>query len=106
MVIGDFALGVRVGPGVRLPRLSALYANKRRWKLPEQNAEDEEKGDGIWRSNFASLSPVEDKVIAVLEDQAARGQVLKLSETEAREKVPRSCGCVLGWRRSHRESTL
>ena len=34
--LGDFALGVRVGPGARLPRLPALYAAKRRWRLPEQ----------------------------------------------------------------------
>ena len=33
--LGDFALGVRVGPGARLPRLPALAA-KRRWRLPEQ----------------------------------------------------------------------
>ena len=74
--IGDFALGVRVGPSVRLPRLPALYSKKRRWKLPEQNAEDEERDagvHGVWRSNYTSLPPMEDKVIAVLEDQTARG---------------------------------
>ena len=101
----DFALGVRVGPGVRLPRLPALYAKKRRWKLPEQNTEDEEREadtDGVWRSNYASLPPMEDKVIAVLEDQATRGQVLKLSETEARHKFPGLVVASLGAQRKEK----
>ena len=58
--VGDFALSVRVGPGVKLPRLPALHSKKRRWKLPEQNADDEEgeaEGDRLWRSNYASLLP-------------------------------------------------
>ena len=74
--VGDFALGVRVEPGVKLPR------------LPADDEEGEAEGDGVWRSNYASLLPMEDKVTAVLEDQASRGEVLKLSETEARERFP------------------
>ena len=34
--IGDFASGVRVGSGARLPRLPALYARKKRWRIPKQ----------------------------------------------------------------------
>ena len=37
VVLGDFACGVRVGPGVRLPRLPALYPAKRKWSFPEQS---------------------------------------------------------------------
>ena len=34
--IGQYASGVRIGPGVRLPRLPALYKRKKKWRLPEQ----------------------------------------------------------------------
>ena len=34
--IGKFARGVKVDPGVRLPRLPALHRPKRRWKLAGQ----------------------------------------------------------------------
>ena len=37
VAIGSFAEGVRVGPGVRLPRLPALYKAKKMWRLPEQS---------------------------------------------------------------------
>ena len=32
--LGAFAVGVRLGPGVRTPRLPALHAKKRRWEAP------------------------------------------------------------------------
>ena len=79
-----FARGVRVGPGSRLPRFPALYAKKKRWQLPEQRYPEDPDGnpnvgESVWRSNYSSLGPLEDKVREVLEDQATRGQVLKLS---------------------------
>ena len=91
--LGIFARGVRVGPGVRLPRLPALYAKKKRWQLPEQRfPEDPDVAnydeDSVWRSNYSSLEPLSDKVREVLEDHANRGQVLKLSEDEARKRYP------------------
>ena len=62
-----------VGPGSRLPRLPALYAKKKRWQLPEQrHPEDPDgfpnDGESVWRSNYSSLGPLEDKVREVLED--------------------------------------
>ena len=36
VALGSFSPGVRVGPGIRMPRLPALYKPKRRWRLPEQ----------------------------------------------------------------------
>ena len=36
VLLGDYAQGVRVGPGIRIPRLPALFRRKRRWRLPEQ----------------------------------------------------------------------
>ena len=50
-MIWDFPLGVKVGPGARLPRLPALHRPKRRWKLagqgnPEENLEAGVRGAG------------------------------------------------------------
>ena len=50
--LGDFSRGVRVGPGVRLPRLPALYQRKKKWRLPDQGdpsgyLEDEIVGDPL-----------------------------------------------------------
>ena len=34
--LGEYAQGIRVGPGVRMPRLPALYKQKKRWRILEQ----------------------------------------------------------------------
>ena len=99
--LGDFACGVRVGPGVRLPRLPALYPAKRKWRLPEQSnpldhLEGDAGGESAWRRNYTSLQELSDKVVDVLEDQARRGQVLKLSEPEARARFPNLVVASLG----------
>ena len=91
--IGSFARGVRVGPGARLPRLPALYAKKTSWRLPEQyNAldyqEERAASEGVWRRNYSTVQGLADKVEAVLDDHAVRGQVLRLTETEARTRYP------------------
>ena len=69
--LGDFAVGVRVGPGARLPRLPALYDAKRRWRLPEQNdplvyQEDKSATEGVWNQNYKSLLGWTEEVLAVL----------------------------------------
>ena len=91
--VGDFAAGVRVGPGVMLPRFPPLYRRKRKWRLPEQAGPrdylDEHKvAASAWQQNYKSLEPLEDKVLAVLEDQHTRGQLLKYTEEEARAQYP------------------
>ena len=93
VTLGEFARGVRVGPGARLPRLPALYKPKTRRRLQEQaNAQDYLDGaigeETTWRKNYASVECLSDKVVEVLRGQAARGQVLILTEREAREKYP------------------
>ena len=100
--IGDFAKGVRVGPGVRMPRLPALYKRKKKWRLASQAdlrnyLEDEEAGgEHTWRRNYSSLDELSDKVIDVLEDQSKRGQILKLSEAEAKRQYPNLVVASLG----------
>ena len=91
--LGEFAVGVRVGPGARMPRLPALYKAKKKWRLASQAnsqdyLDDEEATEGKWRRNYSSVSQLADKVIEVMEDQTARGQLIKLSEAEARRQYP------------------
>ena len=95
------AEGVRVGPRARLPRLPAQYARKKKWRLPEQAdpldyQEEKCSTERIWRRNYASVSELTDKVLAVMEDQAERGQVLKFTEREARERYPNLVVASLG----------
>ena len=99
--MGGFAFGVRVGPGVRIPRLPALYKPKRRWKLqgqpdPLDHLEDAVIGDPDWRRNYSTLDDLSEQVTTVLEDQAERGQVLRLTEEEARKKYPHLVIASLG----------
>ena len=87
--VGDFALGVRVGPGARRPRLPALYRPERRWDMagqgnPEEYLEVEHDPETVWRSNYPTVSELAEKVEDVLEDQVRRGQVLKHTEEEAK----------------------
>ena len=105
--IGDFASGVRAGPGARLPRLPALYARKKRWRLPKQMdpldyLEDHSANDAVWRLNYSSLEEHSDSVLEVLVDQANRGQVLRLSEEEARRRYPNLTVASLGARKKEK----
>ena len=42
----------------------------------------------VWRRNYSTLQPLEQQVLDVMHDQATRGQVLVLSETEAKLRYP------------------
>ena len=93
MGLGEIVQGVRVGPGTRLPRLPALYKPKKKWRLASQadaldyleHAPDKE---GVWRRNYSTLQAFEQQVQEVMYDQAARGQIIVLSEKEAKQKYP------------------
>ena len=96
VAMGDFASGVRVGPGVRMPRLP-----KRRWKLQGQSdpldyLEDAVVGDPDWRRIYSTLDDLSEQVTTVLEDQAERGQVLRLTEEETRKNYPHLVIASLG----------
>ena len=93
-----------MGPGVRLPRQPALYHAKRKWRLPEQADPEEylaetQMDEAIWKRNYSSLTEFSDKVLSVMEDQASRGQVLKLTEAEARSRFPNLVVASLGAQR-------
>ena len=71
--LGKFALGVRVGPGVRMPRLPALYRPKRRWRLASQTdpldyLEEDASTETTWRRNYASISELTEQVVDVMEE--------------------------------------
>ena len=101
--LGDFSLGVRVRPGARLPRLPALYPAKKRCRLTEKsdprNYLEQVNTVSMWRTNYASLDAFSDKVSSVLEDQTTRGQVIKMTEQEARQRYPDLVVASLGAQR-------
>ena len=78
IAIGQFAGGVRVGPGARILRLPALYKRKRKWWLNEQadSLDEDTGGDCVWRRNNCAVAELSDKVTAFLDDRTDRGKVL------------------------------
>ena len=68
-----------------MPRLPALYKQKKKWRLasqadPQNYLEEEETGrEHTWRRNSASLHEPSDMVIGAMEDQTRRGQIIKLT---------------------------
>ena len=74
-----------------MPRLPALYKQKKKWRLASQadsqNYFEEETGrEHTWRRTYASLNELSDKVIEVMEDQTRRGQIIKLAEADAKSQ--------------------
>ena len=75
--LGAFAVGVRLAPGVRMPRLPALYAKKRKWWLRDQAdplawQEEQAAEQGIWRQNYSSLAEWSEECKKIMDDQAER----------------------------------
>ena len=68
--LGEYAQGVRVETALATRRTS------------QTNFEY------TWRSKYASVAPLEDEVLEVLHDQASRGQIVVLSELEAKKQYP------------------
>ena len=108
MGLGEFSRGVRIGPGARLPRLPAICAAKKRWRwLPGQEdptdyLESIEDSGAEWRKNYSTLGPLLEEVEKVMEDQYARGQVLKLTEDDARTQFPGLVIASLGAQRKEK----
>ena len=57
---------------------------------------------GVWRRSYARLETFEDPVLEVMHDQASRGQVLVLSESEAKSKFPDLVIASLGAQRKEK----
>ena len=70
-------------------------------RLPEQfNAlvyqEERAATEGVWRSNYSSLAGLADMEQAVMDDQAERGQILRLTEEQAKARYPNLAVASLG----------
>ena len=105
--LGDYSQGVRVGPGNRMPRLPALFRPKKKWRLASQfdpldYMEGSTDTTTVWRRNYSTLQPLEQQVLDVMHDQATRGQVIVLSETEARLRYPNLVIASLGAQRKEK----
>ena len=106
--LGDFAQGVRVGPGSGMPRLPALYRPKRRWRLASQTDrrayldEEDHSAESAWRKNYATVQPLAKEVFDVLDDQTRRGMFIRLPEQVAKEKYPNLVVASLGANRKDR----
>ena len=55
---------------------------------PLVHLEDRSAAEGAWNQNYRSVAGWTKEVLAVLDDQSTRGQVLKLTEEEARARFP------------------
>ena len=51
---------------------------------------------GVWRQNYSSVAEWSEECSKIMNDQAERGQVLRLSEEEARQKFPALTVASLG----------
>ena len=76
----EFAFGVRVGPGTKLPRCTHHRSLQR-----EQQEVDEQLSGTLITRRFI---PSNNQVLDVLRDQAKRGQVLVLSQQVAKKRFP------------------
>jgi len=87
-ILDAYLVGVRIGVGVILPRTPAVYEERVKWRLPEQEALSDESADpeveGAWRANYTSAKLLLPQVVKELEGLHSRGLALKLEEAEAR----------------------
>ena len=86
-----YATGVPLGLGVDLPRTPMVFPPKVKWSLGEQEdwggaSARSSEFQGITRANYPSAETFAKEVTSVLDDQAARGQVLVLPEPVARSR--------------------
>ena len=85
--LADFAIGVRVGVGFKLPRVPAVYPRKR--KKEQGNPEAhlwQEPTCGTVNKNYSSAAELADAVEAKHELSVTKGQAFNLTEKEASEQ--------------------
>ena len=56
--------------------------------LPLDYLEHSADQGGVWRRNCSTLQAFEEQVLEVMHDQATRGQIIVLTETEAKNRFP------------------
>ena len=105
--LGEYAQGVRVGPGTWMPRLPALFQRKTKWRLASQfdqlNYLEHSSDHGeVWRRNYSTLQAFEEQILEVTHDQASRGQIITLTETEKKNRFPNLVIASLGEQRKEK----
>ena len=78
-----------------------------KWRLPSQvdpldYLEYAPDRSGVWRRNYATLREFETQVLEVMHDQASRGQIIVMTESEARSKYPDLVVASLGAQRKQK----
>ena len=91
--LGEYAQGVRVGPGARMPRLPAVFKPKKKWRLPSQAdpldyLEYAPDRSGVWRRNYSTLQEFESQVLEVFASQISS---LHRSVLSARRNLEARC---------------
>jgi hypothetical protein len=83
-ILEQYANGVRIGVGVRLPRARAIFARKTRWKLPEQQEEDAAQ----WKENYKSAAENPEPLLLQLKKDAAATppRIILMTRREAEER--------------------
>ena len=96
--MAQFAEGVRLGVGTKMPRTPAVYPKKTRWRLESQANATYEPTEvaAVWRENYPSAKSHADEIEEQVEEHVNRGLVLKVSPHEAEKLFPGLCINSLG----------
>ena len=78
-----------MGLGARMPRLPVLCRPKKKWRLaaqadPVDSVDEHQETGSAWRRSYVSIDELPDEALEVPCDQGQRGQVLQMSDQEAR----------------------
>ena len=84
-----------------------LFKPKKKWRLPSQAdpldyLEHAPDRSGVWRRNYSTLQEFESQVLEVMYDQAARGQIIVMTEPEAKRRFPGLVIASLGAQRKEK----
>jgi hypothetical protein len=86
-IMKEYEVGVRLGVGVLIPRAAAVYAEKTKWVVSSKSDHfADDAPDRAWRDNYSSADDHSSEVEAILEEQVGKGQVLAMTEKEARQR--------------------
>lgn len=86
-ILKEYAVGVRLGVGVQMPRTPEVFPEKTHWNVAGQaTADPDESFVGVTKDNYPSARAFAAEVERDLRSQAARGQVEVLPEAVARER--------------------
>ena len=78
-----------------MPKSLALHKRKTKW-------EDSPDHGGVWRRNYSTLQAFEEQVLEVTHDQASRGQIITVTEAEAKNRFPNLVIASLGAQRKEK----